>query len=351
MKKLTYIVVPNPLQGQDIVHYDYVGQFVTNGTTRLDALCEKIAGERPNLDAPTVKLVIKTLFAVIADGIAAENVRYNFEGISFESAISGSVPSMDSALSIENELYVLVSVGDPLRGEMALLTASSGDAEGASVKILNVEDSVTHAVGLVNGTNRVHITGKNISASQTGESLALVNPETLAPVATGTVVAEDGMGQRIDANFSSVAASGTYWMVLTTRGYATPDATPQAYRKKVEVLAPATAPTITNAQTPGKPAGTVMLEENTPFTITGTNLGQPGDVWWTELYEDGELVDKGNMTAKGKVVSATSTTVNLSGPWWDGDRPDGSWLEVYPNTKIVLVRGGVRTEFPMTFVQ
>jgi len=237
MKKLSYITVPNPLKERGTAVYDYIGQFVTNGTTDLNAFCKKIATGRPNIDAPLVKLVLQTAFATIANGIAEENVRYNLDGISFETAISGSVPSVDGALTDENKLYVLISVGNPIRAAVAKLVAENADASVAAVRIFAVEDAASHEVGVVHGTATAVITGKNISASQPGESVALVDPLTRTAASAGTVVAQDGMGQRIDVNFAAPFEAGEYDLVLTTRGYATPDAEPNAYSKKVKATA------------------------------------------------------------------------------------------------------------------
>ena len=216
----------------------YVGSIVHNGASDLDAIAETICAERPYLDEPTVKMVIRALAAEIRREVG-ENVRYVTTGtaVAFTPAISGSVASMDGTLTKgENEMYVNMMTLDKLRRVIEQIVPHRADEGPAKVIIDKIEDSGTGACGEISGTSDFVVTGYNISASHDGESLTLVNAAG-ERVATATVKGEDGMGQRIEAALTTAPEPGSYTLRLISRGYKTPTDELGTYDRKVEVCA------------------------------------------------------------------------------------------------------------------
>ena len=72
-KTLKFVLVKN---GLPTVKDPYNGQFVSNGTTALDAFAEKVCAGRTNIDAPTLKLILRTAFAFVAEDMAENVFRY-----------------------------------------------------------------------------------------------------------------------------------------------------------------------------------------------------------------------------------------------------------------------------------
>ena len=147
--------------------------------------------------------------------------------------IPGSVPSIDSELSGDNSFKVTFTANASVNAELAALVPVN-DADQLSVKIESVEDVATHE-GKIKGTANFILTGKNMSATRTDESLAIIS-ETGAVVSNVTVVGEsDGLGQRIIAKLATALPRGVYRLRLITKGYTAPSADPITYVKKVEV--------------------------------------------------------------------------------------------------------------------
>lgn len=121
-------------------------------------------------------------------------------------------------------------------------------------------------------------------------------------------------------------------------------------KKSVTYLGGAQTTTITRTSQSDRPADTLLLGPDSPFTIVGTDLMLgAGDKVLIELYsESGALCDKGDCTHK--VTANTDTEIALSGFAWESNRPDGDWWNVAPNTKIIVVKNGARFEHPVTFI-
>ena len=107
--KMKYVTVKSGLES---VNGAYLGQFVSNGTSTLDEVAEKMCKDRPAVDEPEAKLAVRALAAEIREQVGVNLNRVNAGPVSFEPAISGSLPAMDSALGPENELYVNVVASD-----------------------------------------------------------------------------------------------------------------------------------------------------------------------------------------------------------------------------------------------
>ena len=239
---LKFVLVKNSLP---TAKDPYNGQFVSNGTTWIDGFCEKICKGRTNIDAPTLKLILRTAFAFIAEDMAENVFRYQTGLLTFEPAIEGSLPSMDAPLTDENPLVIAVRLASDFAREIGAAVPTRDSDDVISVKIDDVLDIEADKCGQITGGKRFKMTGKNISARGEGEGLAVAGPDGVAHPCT--VVEEDGMGQRIVAEAPADADPGKGAILLTTRGYATPDAEPMLVKKLVTVVKGVpTVPTVTN---------------------------------------------------------------------------------------------------------
>ena len=232
-KTLKFVLVKNILP---TAKEPYNGQFVSNGTTALDAFAEKVCAGRTNIDAPTLKLILRTAFAFIAEDMAENVFRYQTGLLTFEPAIEGSLPSMDAPLTDENPLVIAVRLASDFVREISGVVPMRDTDDAISVKIDDVLDVEAEKYHQVTGGKRFQVTGKNISARGEGESLAVAGPDGAQHPCT--VVEEDGMGQRIVAEAAADADPGKGAILLTTRGYATPDADLMLVKKQVTVIAP-----------------------------------------------------------------------------------------------------------------
>ena len=104
----------------------YRGQFISNGTIEIDAFADGVAKGRTNVDAATVKMIMRTAFEVIGEKIAEDLTRIDTGMLAFEPAISGSVATMDGALTDENEAYIAIRVRESLKREIAALKEKLG---------------------------------------------------------------------------------------------------------------------------------------------------------------------------------------------------------------------------------
>ena len=230
--KMKYVTVKSGLESVDGA---YLGQFVSNGTRFLDDIAAAMCVDRPAVDEPEARLAIRALAAEIREQVGEKLCRVNAGAVSFEPAISGSLPAMDAPLSEENELYVNIIASDALRRAIGELVPTRDSSSAIKVVIDNVEDLASHDRVIV-GTREFVVTGYNLSARLEGEGLSLAEDDG-TPAAAVTVKAEDGMGQRINAQLAAAVPAGDYRLQLTTHGYSTPDADVETYTKKVKVEA------------------------------------------------------------------------------------------------------------------
>lgn len=211
----------------------YVGQFVSNGTTDLDAFAAAIADGRTNVDTPTVKLVLRTAFEVIGDDIASDLTRIDTGIFSFEPAISGSVASMDGALGDANEVYIAVRTKESLRKEIAAITPSRETDDTHAMRFDFVYDISGNKRGQIKSTEVFRLIGRDISAVIEGESVTVIDSAGVEHSAQ--VHNENGAGQRISAQLNEAPALGKATVVLKTYGYA-PGGTDLVTLKKQAVI-------------------------------------------------------------------------------------------------------------------
>ena len=221
----------------------YFALILNNGTHDLAAISAKMQDGRPVIEDADVKLTLAALIDAVIEEVVVNHNRVDLGAFSVELAISGSVQSMDGALTDENEIYLLLTPSDALRNEVAKIIPSRASSDKVKVKMENVEDVATHQK-LIRGQNEFVITGTGLSASLEGEALQLCNLDDTEAAAV-TVLEKEGHGERIYAKLAASVSSGTYQLKLLSRGYYTPDAEPQMYTKKVTVEAvPAPPPTV-----------------------------------------------------------------------------------------------------------
>ena len=201
----------------------YRGQFISNGTIEIDAFADGIAKGRTNVDAATVKMIMRTAFEVIGEKIAEDLTRIDTGMLAFEPAISGSVATMDGTLTDENEAYIAIRVRESLKREIAAITPSRvANETTGGISIDYVFDTFTEKSGQISDTSPFRILGRNISASHTesGEELYLIDSagtKHVAKLLGGANVMTHG--QRIDAHFQPKPPKGKATLVLKTTGY------------------------------------------------------------------------------------------------------------------------------------
>ena len=262
--KMNYITVKSGLESLDGA---YTGQFVSNGTVDLDGIAKKMCVNRPAIDEPEVKLAVRALAAEIKELVGNGLFRVNAGVVSFEPAISGSLPSMDASLTEENNLYVNIIAADSIKREVGAIVPTRSSANAVKVALDNVED-VLERVRKIVGIHEFVVTGTNLSARLPDEGMELLSKE-------GSVVTEvrcyekDGMGQRIFASLPVFVPSGNYTLQLRTHGYSTPDADVETYTKKVEVASPAVLPEILRVTSP---EGENVIKIGSPMTIEGVGF-------------------------------------------------------------------------------
>ena len=266
----------------------YFALILNNGTHDLAAISAKMQDGRPAIEDADVKLTIAALVDAVTEEVVVNHNRVDLGTFSVELAISGSVQSMDGALTEANEIYILLTPSDAFRNEVAKIIPSRASSDKVRVKLENVEDLATHRK-LICGTGEFVLTGSGLSAKREGESLVLCMLDGEEVVAA-TVLAKEGMGERIYAQLAESVESGTYLLRLVTRGYYTPDAEPESYTKKVQVEADEPVPpTVEKVATEGADG----IIKGAAFAAVGSHLtfgaGDKVKVKWTQGGEEKEI--------------------------------------------------------------
>ena len=200
----------------------YRGQFISNGTIEIDAFADGVAKGRTNVDAATVKMIMRTAFELIGEKIAEDLTRIDTGMLTFEPAISGSVATMDGALTDENEAYIAIRVRESLKREIAAITPSRiANETTGGISIDYVFDVEANMTGQISGTAPFRVLGRKICASHTesGEELYLIDSAGTKIDAAVTDEDGEGYGQRINAQLFSQPAKGKATLVLKTTGY------------------------------------------------------------------------------------------------------------------------------------
>ena len=310
---LTYFLTPNTRADHP---EGYHGVFVSNGTTDLDALAARIAGEL-GLSASTVKLVLRTVWSKAADIISTRLCRVSVGSATFEVRIGGSLDSANAPLGEGNDIYVDIRLSESVSKVAAGITPQRVDVDSVKAQMDTVADAETEKEGQISSTGAFLVTGWALSATGDGEGVFV---QDKAGHRHATEVEESQHGQRIMARPVDTIPSGAAHVLLTTHGLFTPDADIHTLSRRVTVLAgeaPApTEPTLTEAWT----------QEHT----------EEGDK--DKAYGDGDLEVIGtnlqgasvNMRFEGisgapydEAVPADKLTIRADGT---GFEVDGAWL-------------------------
>ena len=215
----------------------YTGQFVSNGTVEIDAFANAIAKRRTNIDAATIKMVLRTGFAIIGDDIASDLTRIDTGALAFEPAISGSVATMDGALGEENEVYIAVRAKDPIKKTIGTIVPSRDTSDqSGGIRIDYIYDVGKDARGQISGMNPFRVLGRKITIGKPdlGEEMYVIDSAG-EKIACSGATSEEG-GQRINATLSKTPAPGKGTLVLVTAGYPDHDADLVTLKKPVTVV-------------------------------------------------------------------------------------------------------------------
>lgn len=261
---MKYVLTKNQLPS---AKEPYNGLFVSNGTTDIDAFAEAICAERTNIDAPTMKLILRTAFKFIGEDMAENVFRYNTGDLVFEPAISGSVESMDAALGPDNEIYVAVRLAQDVIRTIGQIVPTRDSDDAVGVRLDSILDVAPNTIGQIGDTGAFQLTGKNLSAVGDGESIVVT--DSAGTEHTALVEDTDGKGQRLTAHLVDSPAPGKATLVLTSRGYNTPDGELVTLRKNV-TIAEGPGPRIVSVLGEGLKPGELNISAT--ITVTGKNL-------------------------------------------------------------------------------
>ena len=212
-KPIKFKLIPSSLERLD---GKYTASVLSNGSWDISRIAHIVSENRPAIDEADAALAINALAAEMARQIALGNTVATPIG-NFGFTIKGSVDSMDAPLTpAVNPFETTFTSNKGLDTKLAHLSPRI-DTESLGVKIMSIEDAATRDEA-IHGTTQFIMTGKGLSASQTGESLALVADDDTVLSAV-TLVNEDGKGQRLKGTLANGVAAGIYRLRLTTRGY------------------------------------------------------------------------------------------------------------------------------------
>ncbi len=311
--KLRYFLSPNTLpEGKGRYH----GTFVSNGTTDLDALAERMAasaGIRP----AAVKLVVRSMYAKVAELVSTRLCRVAAGQATFEPQIGGSFDSANASVGEGNDIYVAVRLSDALQGVAAGITPTKIDAASATSRLDMVENGVDGAQDRISGTDPFVLTGWNMSACGEGEGVSVKGRDgRLHPAET----LDESHGQRITARLSEAMPDGAATVVLTTRGWNTPDGDVRTMAHRVTVIA-GTPPTPTGDEPviergysagTGHPDGQIF--SSCAFILQGLNLtGASVKIGYIESGDTPREVDVPDekLTVTDTVIEIASDSVEL----------------------------------------
>ena len=212
------------------------GVFHGEGLDLFDALAENTAAVRPNMmDSDTVKMILRAYFTEIALSLALNRrVSLGEVGTVLSVEVGGSFPSMDAQPGEENPLYVRISLDRDYWALPSGVIPQRVEETADDPRLFDVADAGTCTPRTINGMERFHVTGKNLSANGSDEALTLTDSASVTHAAVVTSVTR---GQRIEAHLATTPAAGKATLELLTHGYQTPDGRLKSLTKKVNVLA------------------------------------------------------------------------------------------------------------------
>ena len=215
----------------------YLATVVPATIVTFDDILNAIVATRPYLDRDTARMIFETLISETRRELSV-NIRTVTWGCFYlKPDISGSVASMDAAITEANKLRVSITVLPEFAKAMAAAKPNRLGDDEKLVIVDKVEDVATGATGKISLGGDFVLTGLNISASHDGEWLKLVKGDG-TQIATATIKEEDGKGQRITAAFEGELEiePGKYKLCLRSRGYSTPLEGLKDYFVSVEIV-------------------------------------------------------------------------------------------------------------------
>ena len=226
---LYYSLVPITLSGMDGFRRvpTHVGGR-DHGTIFKDA-----AAKIPGQTAVGVELAWNSLMSSVMDYLAKYQYKVMLDGMTFELAIPGSTESVN-AIPTEG-VYVAITPSDAIRNAAADVTPVFSSEESDVPVVRRVENLSSHKTGELDVVEKFRVGGNNLTVAGEGEGLKVVAAD--GTEATAEVDAEDGLGRYIEARLSAVLPPGKGKVVLTTRGWRTPEGELRPCVKSVTILA------------------------------------------------------------------------------------------------------------------
>ena len=270
-------IVPNPLYGTpgSLVENEYVGQVVHTGTATAADVCAACKEENPQMTEPLASLATETIMDYGSDRVVTDVVRFNLGGDFFtlEPAVSGSVPTLDAALTDANERYIKVVNGPSLNARIAALRPvivgdDLGDVQFHSTEAAH--DGKDWKNVLFGGEEFVAL-GKRLGGE--GQRMELVGADG-AVVSEAAFVEGDALGQRFRYRLATPPDEDFDGrLVLTSTGKDTPDASPKTITVKVGYRHVEPEPLAVSEDGDVKVMTLGTLSNKAPCTMTGTNVG------------------------------------------------------------------------------
>ena len=272
-------IVPNPLYGTpgSLVENPYMAEVIHTGTATAADVCEACKEENPQMTEPLASLATETIMDYGSDRVVTDVVRFNLGGDFFtlEPAVSGSVPTLDAALTDANERYIKVVNGPSLNARIAALRPvivgdDLGDVQFHSTEAAH--DGKDWKNVLFGGEEFVAL-GKRLGGE--GQRMELVGADG-AVVSEAAFVEGDALGQRFRYRLATPPDEDFDGrLVLTSTGKDTPDASPKTITVKVGYRHVEPEPLVTSSD--GFVKVKSIDEDPVPalgsFTVRGENVG------------------------------------------------------------------------------
>ena len=300
-------------------------------TCNLDTFSGRLAN-RVGYGKPVVKNVLGAVGAEVADIVATRGYRIKAFGFTFESAISGSVPSMDSPAGTDNVPYVAVYPSDELQSSPEDLKPAVSDDDGNDILIDQIQDVETRQANVIVGRREFQVNGWGLLSGLPGEGMT-VKSKVDDAVATATVVS-NYEGNIIRATLDRALPEGKATVEVLTRGR-NADADLWPVTKSVTIVADEPQPTVDEPEvTTGYSSGygnqPGVLHTSTDFILEGSHLGGASvKLNWTD--EGGN--EREQTVPAGEVV-AEDESITLQ---------QGDWLEACTTVDGIIVTFTVTT--------
>ena len=294
-------IVPNPLYGTpgSLVENAYKGEVIHTGTVTAADICEACKQENPQMTEPLASLATETIMDYGSDKVVTDVVRFNLGSAYFtmEPAVSGSVPTVDAALTDANERYIRVVNGPSLNARIAALRPvitgdDLGDVQFHSTEAVRDDGEFKNTLF---GDEEFVALGKRLGG--TDQRMELVAADGTA-VSEATFLGGDTLGQRFRYRLATPPAeSGACTLVLTSTGKDTPDASPKSIPVKVAYVAPEPLRiTITDAKAIAS-GGIVRIKCENAEGVGGYHADEYNFGFWADISVNG--VNKGEFSFAG----------------------------------------------------